>query len=147
VTTELLGFAAAGIGDEETLIVLNEQFLELSLAGLIMVLLVEGNNGLGDGLTDGHNLGGGTTTTDSAADVEVLEAVGTEEEDWLPNLKAEGGGFQKVKGLSVNFNEASVGSCVGNSGGILLSAEALNLFCFTHFVLMDSVLEAKDQAK
>lgn len=142
MTTELLGFAAAGIGDEETLIVLNEQFLELSLAGLIMVLLVEGNNGLGDGLTDGHNLGGGTTTTDSAADVEVLEAVGTEEEDGFPNLKAEGSGLEEVEGLSVNFDEAGTGGGVGDSGGVLLSAEALNLLCFsfTHLSLSLIVL-------
>jgi hypothetical protein len=133
VTAELLGFAAAGVSDEETLIVLNEQFLELSLSGFIVVLLVEGDDGLGDSLTDGHNLRGGTTTTDTAADVELLEAVGTEKEDGFPNLKAEGSGLEEVEGLSVNFDEAGTGGGVGNSGGVLLSAEALNLLCFTFF--------------
>ena len=44
MTTELLGFHAAGIGDEQTLVELNEQLLELSLGGLIVVLLVEGDD-------------------------------------------------------------------------------------------------------
>jgi hypothetical protein len=142
VTSHLLGFAAAGIGDEETLVVLNEQFLELSLGGLIVVLLVESDKGLGDSLTDGHDLGGLTTTTYADADVEVLEAVGAEEEDGLPNLEAEGSGLEEVEGLSVNFDEASAGGGVGDSGGVLLSAEALNLFSFffTHLSISLIVL-------
>ena len=48
----------------------------------------------------------GTTTTHTDADVEVLEAVGTEQKDGLVNLEAEGGGLKEVEGLAVNFNEA-----------------------------------------
>ena len=88
-------------------------------------------------MTDGHNLGGCTTTTDTNSDVEVLEAVGTEEENGFPDLKAKGSWFEELKGLSVNFDEASTGGSVSNSGGVLLSAEALNLLCFffTHLSL------------
>ena len=60
-------------------------------------------------MTDGHNLGGCTTTTDTNSDVEVLEAVGTEEENGFPDLKAKGSWFEELKGLSVNFDEASTG--------------------------------------
>lgn len=56
MTAELLGFAAAGIGNEQTLVVLNEQLLELSLAGLIVVLLVVSDQSFGDSLADSHNL-------------------------------------------------------------------------------------------
>jgi len=50
-TTELLGLASSGIGDEEGLVVLEEDFLELSLALFVMVLLVVGEEGLGDSLS------------------------------------------------------------------------------------------------
>ena len=56
VTTELLGLAAARVGNEEGLVILDEQFLELTLGRLVVVLLGEGDNGLGDGLTDGEDL-------------------------------------------------------------------------------------------
>ena len=81
-------------------------------------------------MTDSDELGSGTTSADAHADVQVLEALGTEEEDGLPNLEAEGGGFESLEGLSVDFDESSAGSAVGHGGGVLLSAEALNLFCF-----------------
>ncbi len=131
VTAELLGFAAAGVSNEETFVVLNEQFFEFSLGGFVVVLLRVGDDGLGDGLTDGHNLGGGTTSGDTHADVEVLEAVGAEEEYGFPDLEAEGGGFEEIEGLAVDFDEAGAGGGMGDCGGVLLSSEALYLLCFS----------------
>ena len=46
VTTELLWLTASGIGNKETFVVLNEQLFELSLGGLIVILLVEGDKTL-----------------------------------------------------------------------------------------------------
>ena len=126
MTAELLGFAAAGVSDEEGLVVLEEEFLELTLAGLVVVLLVEGNNRLGNSLADGQNLAGGTTTLDAAADVQVLEAVGTEEENGLPDLHAEGNGLEQLDGLSVDLDGAVAGGGVRDGGGVLLAAEALH---------------------
>lgn len=130
MTSELLGFLASGVSNEKTLVVLNKQLLELSLLGLVVVLLVESNHGLGDGKTDGHDLGGGTTATDANADVKVLEALSTEEEDGLESLEAEGRGLEELEGLSVNLDEAGTLGGVGNSGGVLLSAKALDLLSF-----------------
>ena len=59
-TAELLGLAAAGIGNKEGAVVCEEDALDLGLGSLIDVLLVVGNQTLGDGLADGcgvHEVG------------------------------------------------------------------------------------------
>ena len=53
---------------------------------LIDVLLVVGDEGLGDGLADGVDLRGVTTTGDTDADVNAGEFVGTDDEDGLVGL-------------------------------------------------------------
>jgi len=107
-----------------------------------MILLVEGDQRLRDSLTDCHNLRSCTTTLYTDTDVQVLEAVSSEKQDWFPDLKTEGSWFKEMNRLSVNFDEAGTCSCVGNSGGVLFSAEALNLLCFffTHLSLSLIVL-------
>jgi hypothetical protein len=59
-TTELLGFAATGISDEESTVVLDEDFLDFLLGSFVNVLLVESNDSLGKGLTDSVDLRGVT---------------------------------------------------------------------------------------
>lgn len=54
-----------------------------------MVLLVVGEEGLGDCLTDGKDLVGLTTTLDSNSDVDVFKLVASNEEDGLENLDSE----------------------------------------------------------
>jgi hypothetical protein len=71
VTTELLGLAPPVVGDEECAVVLDEGLLELVLGVLVDELLVVGDDGLGDGLADGVDLRGVTTTGDADADVDV----------------------------------------------------------------------------
>jgi len=138
-TSELLGFASSGIGDKEGLVVLDEEFLELTLLRLISEFLVEGDETLADSLTDGHNLGSGTSTSNADSDVEAGEAFGTEEEDGLVDLHSHGLGLEELKSLSVDTDVASSASSVldvGDSGGVLLSAEALDLVLFCgHFSL------------
>ena len=70
-TTELLGLAPPVVGNEKGTVVLNECLLELVLGVLIDVLLVVGDDGLGNGLTDGVDLGSVTTTGDAYADVDL----------------------------------------------------------------------------
>jgi len=95
-----------------------------------VVLLVVSDQGLRDGLANSDQLRCGTTTTDTHSDVQVLEALGAKEEDGLPHLKTEGGWLEKLERLAVDFDESSAGGAVGDSGRVLLSAEALNLLYF-----------------
>lgn len=85
-TTELLGLGASVIGDEEGSVVLHEGLLELVLGVLVDVFLVVGDYRLGDGLSDGVDLGGVTTTVDTDADVDFGELVEAEEENGLVDL-------------------------------------------------------------
>lgn len=85
-TTELLGLGPTVIGDQESAVVLDEGLLELVLGVLIDVLLVVGNDGLGDGLTDGVDLGGVTTTGDADADVDTGELVSANDQEGLVDL-------------------------------------------------------------
>lgn len=86
LTTELLGLAAAVVGNEEGTVELDEGLLEHVLGVLIDELLVVGDQGLGDGLTDGVDLRGVTTTSDADADVDVGELVKTDNKDGLVDL-------------------------------------------------------------
>ena len=70
-TTELLGLAPPIVGNKQGTVVLDQGLLQLVLGVLVDVLLVVGDDGLGDGLTDGVDLGGVTTTGDAHADVDL----------------------------------------------------------------------------
>ena len=76
-TTELLGLALSRIGDEQTSVVLDQDILDLLLGGLVDKLLVVGDQGLRDGLSDGIDLGNVTTTTHSNSDVNSGESIHT----------------------------------------------------------------------
>jgi hypothetical protein len=107
VTTELLGLGAAGVGDEEGTVVGDEGLLELKSRGGVLVLGVEGNNTLGDSLTEGVELRDVTTTLDTKADVDVGELVGTDNKDGLVDLVAEGGAGGSVLVFTAAFFRAA----------------------------------------
>lgn len=54
---------------------------------LVDELLVVGDEGLGNGLTDGIDLGGVTTTSDADADVDVGELVEADNQERLVDLE------------------------------------------------------------
>ena len=85
-TTELLGLGAAVVGNEQCAVVLAKSLLELVLGVLVDVLLVVGDDGLGDGLADGVDLRGVTTTGDADTDVDTGELVGTDDQERLVDL-------------------------------------------------------------
>ena len=85
-TTELLGLAATVVGDEEGAVVLGQGGLEGVLAVLVDVLLVVGDQGLGDGLADGVDLGSVATAADADADVDLGELVDADDEEGLVDL-------------------------------------------------------------
>lgn len=87
-TTELLGLRTTVVGDEQCAVVLNKGLLQLVLGVLIDVLLVVGDDGLGDGLADGVDLGGVTTTGDTDTDVDTGELVSADDQERLVDLFA-----------------------------------------------------------
>ena len=139
MTAELLGFASAGVGDQEELVVLQEQFLQLTLLSLVVVLLVESNDRFGNCLSDGENLGSGTTTADADADVHVLELVASEKEQGLKRLDSQGSWLQDVDGLAVDSHDAGAWGAVGNSGCVFLSSEGLHLLSFLVFTHLSQI--------
>lgn len=72
---------------------------------LIDVLLVVGDEGLGDSLTDGVDLGSVTTTGDADTDVNTGELVGTDDEERLVDLEAEDLRLDQREGLAVDLDE------------------------------------------
>jgi hypothetical protein len=70
-TAELLGLAPSVVGNEQCAVVLDESLLELVLRVLVDVLLVVGDDGFGNGLADGVDLRGVSTTGDADADVDI----------------------------------------------------------------------------
>lgn len=71
MTTKLLGLAPPVIRDEQCAVVLDEGLLELVLGVLVNVFLVVGDDGFGDGLADGVDLGGVASAGDAHADVDI----------------------------------------------------------------------------
>lgn len=86
-TTELLGLGTAVVGNQECAVVLSKSLLQLVLGVLIDVLLVVGDNGLGDGLTDGVDLGSVTTTGNTDTDVDTGELVSADDQEGLVDLE------------------------------------------------------------
>lgn len=84
-----LWLCAARVGDKQGTVVCDEGGLQLVLCVLIDELLVVGDEGLGDGLTDGVDLGSVSTTGDADADVDVGELVEADNQERLVDLDAE----------------------------------------------------------
>lgn len=124
-TTELLGLAAAVVGDKEGTVELDKSLLEQVLAVLVNELLVVGDEGLCDGLTDGVDLGSVTTARDADADVDVGELVETNDQDGLVDLEAQDLGLDQAKGTTVDLDQTTASLAVGDGGGRLLLAEEI----------------------
>ena len=70
-TSKLLGLVPPGVSDQQGAVVLDKDVLDLLLALLINVLLVVGDQGLGESLSDGVDLGHVTTSLHADADINV----------------------------------------------------------------------------
>ena len=132
-TTELLRLTSSGVGNEESLVVLEEKLLELKLGLFVVVLLIVGDESLGDGLSDSHDLSHRTGASDAALDGEVLKPVATNDEDGLKDLGPHGFGFNQMERLSINSDEAMTIRYRCNSGSVLLSTKSSNLLLFNLF--------------
>ncbi|GER42180.1 40S ribosomal protein S16 [Striga asiatica] len=126
--TELLRLAAPRVGHQQRPVVPHENVLDLLLRLLVDVLLVECNEGLGDRLADGVDLGGVAAALDAYAHVDAGEAVAAEEEDWLEHLVAEDLGLDELDRDAVDLDKAAAALAVGDRDGRFLAAEALDGF-------------------
>ena len=126
-TTELLRLTSSGVGNEESLVVLEEELLKLKLGLFVVVLLIVGDESLGDGLSDSHDLSHRTGALNTTLDSEVLKSVSTDNEDGLESFGPHGFGFNQVEGLAINSDESvSLGyHCDG--GSVLFLTESSNL--------------------
>jgi len=131
-TSELFGLAATGVSDEEGAVVRDEDVLDLLLGGLVDKLLVVGDDGLADGLTDGVELGSVASTADTDAEVDVGKALLAEEEDGLKDLEAEELGLDELDGAAVETDHALALLADGNSDRSALAAKALDKVCLFH---------------
>ncbi|CAL9093231.1 unnamed protein product [Musa acuminata var. zebrina] len=128
-TTELLGLAPAGIRDEKSSVVADEDVLDLLLGLLVDVLLVEGDEGLGDALADGVDLGGLPATADADADVDARKPLPAEEEDGLEGLQAEDLRLHQLDRDAVHLDQPAAALTVRHRHRRLLPAEALHRIC------------------
>lgn len=76
---------------------------------LIDELLVVGNDGLGDSLTDSIDLGGLTTTGNTDTDVNTGESVETDDQEGLVDLESQDLWLNQVQRLSVDLNKSLSG--------------------------------------
>ena len=73
---------------------------------LIDKLLVVGDNGLGDGLTDGVDLRCVSTASNSDADIDVGELLKTDDQEGFVDLESQDLGLNQVQRLSVDLDES-----------------------------------------
>lgn len=125
-TAELLGLAAPGIGDEEGAVVSDEDVLYLLLGLFVDVLLVVGDEGLGDALADGVDLGGVASAADADPHVDSGEAVAAEEEDRLEDLEAEDLRLYQLDRTAIDLDQTTAALAVGHRDGGLLAPKALD---------------------
>lgn len=85
----LLWLRSSRVGNEKGSVVGDEGLLELVLRLLVNVFLVVGDDGLGDGLSEGIHLRDVTTSSDPASDVNSGELVESQDEYRLVNLQTE----------------------------------------------------------
>merc|ERR1719420_1904705 len=70
-TSKLLGLIPSGISDQQGTVELDEDVLDLLLALLVDVLLVVGDQRLGESLPDGVDLGDVATALHTDADIDI----------------------------------------------------------------------------
>jgi hypothetical protein len=126
-TSELLGLASSRVSDDQGSVVSDEGVSDLLLGGLIDELLVVSQKTLGDGLSDGVDLRGVTTASDSDSHVNLGEILLTQEQDGLEGLDTESGGVEVIQGDTVDSDHTSTGLNQSNSDGVPLATKGLDI--------------------
>merc|ERR1719170_83328 len=125
-TSELLGLIPSGISDQQGTVELDEDVLDLLLALLVDVLLVVGDQRLGESLPDGVDLGDVATTLHTDADIDISKPVLSKKKNWLHELELKSSGLNQLQRASVNLDEALSPLAVGHGSGGLLATEGLD---------------------
>merc|ERR1712098_199234 len=120
-TSKLLGVATSGISHQQAPVELNKGILDGLLALFINVLLVEGDKGLGECLTDSVDLGNASATLDTDPDVDVGKLVLAEEKHGLLQLLLECLGLDFGQRLAINSDLALSALAVGHGCGGLFT--------------------------
>merc|ERR1719199_262535 len=129
-TTELLRLAAARVGDQQGAIVRHKDVLDLPLGGLVDVLLVVGDDGLGNRLPDRVDLRGVATALHAKTDVNVGKALAAQQQNRLEDLVAEHLGLDKLNGAAIDLDQATALLAVRDGHGRLLATESLHALHF-----------------
>ena len=93
-------------------------------------------------MSDGVDLVGRTSTSDSDSDVDIFEFIASNQEDGFEHLQSHGLGLDQAEGLAVDSDASIAVGGSGDSGGVLLLAECLDLFllCGTHLYIEVDIL-------
>ena len=67
---------------------------------------MEADDALGNSLTDGHDLGSGTTSSHSNTQVKILEPVSSEQKNGFHGLEPHGGWLECIKRSSIDSDES-----------------------------------------
>ncbi|KAG6480302.1 hypothetical protein ZIOFF_063782 [Zingiber officinale] len=124
--TKLLWLASARVGDEQGAIIADEYVLDFLLRLLVNVLLVVGDEGLGDALADGVDLRGLAAAADADADVDTREALPPEKEDGLEGLETKDLRLHQLDWHAVHLDQSTPALAVRHSHGRFLPAKALH---------------------
>ena len=114
-STILLGLTTTRIGNKKISVISHKSSPQLVLAALIHILGIVGDDALGNGLSNGIDLSGETSSLDSDANVEVGEFVLAEDEDGLEGLETEALGLDVLDGLTVDLDQTA--ALLGESAG------------------------------
>lgn len=113
-TTKLFRLAATGIRNEEGPVVGEEEVLDFLFGGLVDVFLVESDEGLGNGLADGVDLGGVAAARDSHSNVDLGELVCPQEQERLVDLDLENVWLEEMEGRAIDLDESGPSLAVGH---------------------------------
>lgn len=125
MTTELLRLHAPWVGDQQCSVIGNQSLLQAQCLRSVLILGIEGNKSLGDSLADSVNLGNLTTTAHTDANINAGEGSFAHNEYGFEDLVTEGMGLDKAHWGTIDFNETTALSGVGDSSGSLERPEGL----------------------
>ena len=126
LSSELLRLAATRVRDDQRPIVAQQNVLDLVLALLIHVLLVERHQSLGNSLTQRIRLAHATSSLDPKPNINLREPLLSQQQDRLHDLPAEGVRLDDVERGSVEPDLSLAPLHVGDRHGGFLTTERLD---------------------